>query len=292
MWDELLGSALARWKGEATELGVEPATPSAPLHFLYEDALAVARFHARYWTAERSADGVVGRRGLEQAVGAGVLRNELNERTGADIRSLVAAVQEAHVAYLLRTEPLPASPAERGRFVLSEITAALEWLFDDGVEEDDSTGGRVGAARDEAPETVEELAFALEDYSRLAEPYREAIDGIGGFDAALVDEAREIAAALRAHALPSPPSPETAAALALRGKLITLLLARMELVRAAARFVFRDDPEILREATSAYEPRVRAAARRAAARRSMTPRAAVSESATLERSRALRERTL
>ncbi|XYH95849.1 hypothetical protein ACMHYB_49995 [Sorangium sp. So ce1128] len=53
-------------------------------------------------------------------------------------------------------------------------------------------------------------------------------------------------------------------ALVLRNKVIGLLSVRLSTVRAAARFVFRDRPDIVREATSAYERRRRAeSARRA-----------------------------
>ena len=53
------------------------------------------------------------------------------------------------------------------------------------------------------------------------------------------------------------------AALALRNKLVVLLMGRMSAVRAAARFVFRGQPEIVREVTSEYERRRPAAGRRA-----------------------------
>ncbi|WP_437722481.1 hypothetical protein [Sorangium sp. So ce861] len=53
-------------------------------------------------------------------------------------------------------------------------------------------------------------------------------------------------------------------ALLLRNKVIGLLNARISTVRAAARFVFRDRPDIVRESTSAYERRRRAEAKRRA----------------------------
>jgi hypothetical protein len=58
-------------------------------------------------------------------------------------------------------------------------------------------------------------------------------------------------------------SAEARKALELRNKVTSVLLERMNLVRAAAKFVFRGNPEIVREATSAYGRRRRAAARRA-----------------------------
>ncbi|WP_437939441.1 hypothetical protein [Sorangium sp. So ce341] len=62
-------------------------------------------------------------------------------------------------------------------------------------------------------------------------------------------------------------------ALLLRNKLAALLVERMGLVRSAARFVFRSQPEIVREVTSAYERRKRAAARRSKAQPGPAPAA-------------------
>lgn len=103
---------------------------------------------------------------------------------------------------------------------------------------------------------------------RLGEKYRSKIDGLGGFDAKMLDEAKVVAAELRDRpAIPVVLGDEAARALALRNRLAMLLAAKMNAVRSAARFVFRHRPEIVREATSAYERRRRAAARRNALRK-------------------------
>ncbi|XYH95850.1 hypothetical protein ACMHYB_50000 [Sorangium sp. So ce1128] len=84
--------------------------------------------------------------------------------------------------------------------MLDEITATLEWLFDDGVEdENDARLAKLGQADADDPATADALALALDDYAALGAPHREAMDGLGGLEAAMLDEARELAAALRAH---------------------------------------------------------------------------------------------
>jgi hypothetical protein len=94
------------------------------------------------------------------------------------------------------------------------------------------------------------------------------MDGLGGFEAAFIDEARDVAIALRERpATPAVQSEDAKAALVLRNKVLTLLWDRMSAVRSAARFVFRGQPEIIREATSTYERRRRAAARRSGAKK-------------------------
>lgn len=78
-------------------------------------------------------------------------------------------------------------------------------------------------------------------------------------------QAVDLAASLRAHLAQGAALGEKAReALVLRNKVIGLLSARISTVRAAARFVFRDRPEIVREATSTYERRRRAEAKRRA----------------------------
>lgn len=69
-------------------------------------------------------------------------------------------------------------------------------------------------------------------------------------------------------------SQKSRAALALRNKLMGLLVTRMSAVRAAARFVFRGQPEIVREVTSDYERRRRAAGRRTKEKSAAAPPAA------------------
>ncbi|WP_437984739.1 hypothetical protein [Sorangium sp. So ce117] len=91
-------------------------------------------------------------------------------------------------------------------------------------------------------------------------------------DAAHLDEARAVAAELRSRpAQAEAISGQAQDALLLRNKLATLLVERMGLVRNAARFVFRGQPEIVHEVTSAYERRKRAAARRAKATAASSP---------------------
>ncbi|KYF74698.1 hypothetical protein BE17_19345 [Sorangium cellulosum] len=262
------------WMAEAlASPGDAALSIPVPLHVLFGEAVDVARFHKAYWKPEVK-DGKVVRRGLEMAANKkkGSL---LTAKTGEEILSLQRAAVEAGTRYLLVVDPKKASPFERGQVVLDEITATLEWLFDDGVEDDnDAMLARLGKAHADDPATADALALALDDYAALAAPHREAMDGLGGFDAAMLDEARALAAALRAHPTEAAGLSERAReALGLRNKLIGLLLARVSAVRAAARFVFRDRPDIVREVTSAYGRRRRAEAARRAKKKAGAPEA-------------------
>jgi len=102
----------------------------------------------------------------------------------------------------------------------------------------------------------------------LATKYRDALTKLQGFDIALIDEARTLAAALRqqsAAALTRTNADTQREALALRNRLLTLLIERVKRVRRAAAYVFRNQPDIVRKFTSAFERRQRASRRRAKA---------------------------
>jgi hypothetical protein len=263
-------SDLDRWKDAALNVESDELPPAnAPFHVLLGEAVDVARFTETYWETKLDAKKHVTRFGLDSAAGN---KSRLYAGIAQDILSLQRAAQDANTRYLLIVSPGGADPMARGQFLHNELTATLEWLFDDGVEdENDAKLAALESAHAEDPQTADALASALDDYAALAEPHREAMDGLGGFDAAYIDEARVVAKALRDKpATRVVMTPEAKSAIALRNKVARLLWDRMSIVRAAARFVFRGQPEIVREATSAYERRKRAAARRAKAKKPPT----------------------
>jgi hypothetical protein len=241
---------------------------NVPLHVLFGEAADVAKFFEKHWKNQVDDKGKVIRLGLESAVPKGARKaraGRLHARTGSEILSLQRATQVAQTCYLLAADHRSERPMARGQFLVGEIAAVLAWCFDDGIEDDkDEMLARVEAAHEGDPQTGDALAGALEDYAALADRYRKDLDGLGGFSAAHIDEAIALASELRGRPVHTATlSDEARQALDLRNKLAGLLLERMNLVRAAARFVFRGKPQIIRDATSAYERRRRAAARRA-----------------------------
>lgn len=243
-----------------------------PLHVITGEAVDVAAFFTRYHATVRDPKTkAVVRPGLES-----VGKQRLDPATAEHITLLVDEVQAAQNRYHLATQGPGTDEVTRGRFVLSEITAVLEYLFDDGVEDErDAQLARVRQANDDTGSS-DALASALADYAGLAGHYRDELDGLGDFDVALVDEAAVLAKAIRARsATPKGPAAKQAAsALELRNRLAALLVQKVASVRSAARFVFRNQPEIRREVSSTYERRSRAARRRAAAKAAAAPAAA------------------
>jgi hypothetical protein len=258
-------SDFERWKDTARASTGEELRSTAPLHVLFGEAADVANFFKEFWKTQKEGDKVV-RRGLDTAMNPNASpERRLSADTGEEILSLQRAGQEAHTRWLLVVK-VKEDVMTRAWLVLGEITDTLEFLFDDGVEdENDKRLAALSTTHADMPNTADALANALSDYAFLAEPHREQMDGLGGFDVKMIDEAKELAEKLRNR----PPSAREASvesreALVLRNKIVNLMTVRMNLVRAAAKFVFRGQAAIIKKATSAYERKRRAEAARAA----------------------------
>jgi hypothetical protein len=176
-------------------------------------------------------------------------------------------LQTSNTDYLLTVTPNQPDVRERAEFVLGEITAALEWLLDDGVDDDrDRQLAALKAEHADGSNSTDALAAELADYAALARQEQKGLEGLGGFDVAMIDEAKSLPRLLRERPT-TPTTPEvTRRALDVRNRIATLLVERMSTVRSAARFVFRNHPEVAREAGSAYSRKRRAAARRSPAK--------------------------
>jgi len=256
-------SPLSMVMAEAKALEGSDFTLPQPVHVISGEAVDVAKFAATYWAARRDPrTGQVVFPGLEMAG----MPDKLPSTIAGEILQLREAFEEANTKYMLTVTPKEEqSPMARARFVLGEIAAALQWLFDDGVsDEKDARLAKVMGAHADDPDTMDAVASELVDYASLAEAYRSDLAGIEAFDVGLIDEAKELAAKLRERSPATrTASAEESEALELRNRVGTLLLRRMNVVRAAARLVFRHHPNVVREVTSAYERRRRSEARRA-----------------------------
>ncbi len=253
---------LEKWRPEALALTAPVDRLPVPIHVLTGEAVDVARVWEHHWAAQRDAAGRVVRPGFELAVhGAGRIKREL----GAEILELQEALSAAHTDYMLTQAPDLQSPIERAQFVVSELHATLEFLFDDG--QDDENDARLDALQETHRDSLSQdaVALALEAYAGLAQMHRDRLSGLGGFDGAMIDEATGLAKSLRersAGKLVGEPANKQKAALDLRNRIATLLYERMGQVRSAARFVFRGDAEVVRKVTSAWQRRRRAEGRR------------------------------
>ncbi len=242
------------WAGEAAQLSSDEFQLAYPVAVYLGETADLVQFMKTYEQPDKAS----GRPGLSS------VKALLPPTIADEIESLAAEVQKAQAAYLMAVDAKSTDTLDRARFVLGEISKVLEFYLDDGVDdENDVRLARVAAAHKD-DSSADALALALENFADLATPHRKAIDGLGDFDAALLDEARTLAKDLRAIVEPTAATATSKVALAHRNRLLQLLDARIRRVRSAARFVFRHHPEIARRASSAYEARRRVEARRAA----------------------------
>ncbi len=259
-------SVLEKWLSAASELKQVRTTFSTPIRVLLGEAVDLARFTNVYWEPVKDSAGKILRPGLALA------GPKLSSTIGSEILELQEALQTANTNYLLTVAPLQPDVRARAQYVLGEIVAALEWWLDDGVDDDrDQQLAALKAEYADGSSSADSMASELSDYAALARQEAAGLEGLGGFELSLVDEAESLAKQLRQRPT-TPNSPEnTRRALDIRNRVATLLLDRMCQVRAAARFVFRNHSLIARESGSAFERRRRAARKVSDKTKSTTP---------------------
>jgi len=233
---------------------------SLPLHIFLREVVELAKFYRAYHANVKDDAGKVTRYGLESA--------RLPIGLADTLLALQKEAQGLHTDWILVVDPnFNVQVRTRSEFVLGEIMAVVDFYLDDGVQ-DDNDQRLAALVTDHAGRGASHaaLALALEDFTALALPMRAELDGLIGFDAALLDEAPGLAEKLRALPVVLRPPPEAEAARLRRDAKLAELYEVVRRVRKAARAVFRDQPEIARQATSAWERMGRAERARAARR--------------------------
>ncbi|MBN2529918.1 MAG: hypothetical protein JXR76_26245 [Deltaproteobacteria bacterium] len=174
--------------------------------------------------------------------------------------------QDAQSEYLMFIEPgqKPSELSDRAKVVLYELKGVIDFHLDDGVEdENDAKFAALNASHENDGESAATLSQALHDYATLARPMADDLDGLGNFDASIIEEAFMLADQLgESPVVGNVHSSEAKALKDKRDHLALLLMQKIRLVRAAARFVFRDYPAIRHQFASAHERHRRAAAKR------------------------------
>lgn len=237
------------------------ATLRLPVPVLQGEGADVAAFWDMYWEPiEEPKTKALLRPGLMLA--GSHLERDLSD----EIRVLVRALGDAQTDYLLAVSAGDDDPTPRARFVLSELMEAIDFLLDDGVEDDRDAQLAALSAAHENIDSQDDLAAALDDFATLGKTLESELEALGTVDVKLIDEALELAAAVRTLSAPKGPK-EQAVLLARRNRLAALLYTKMRRARRAASHVFRHHAEIRKLCTSTYERRRRAASRRAQMKR-------------------------
>jgi hypothetical protein len=210
-----------RWEAAAWALPASVDKLPVPFHVLAGEALDVTRFCQRNWEPVLDRSGQVTRPGLKSAVGNGTFADNIVK----ELLELHDVLQAAQTSYQLLVSGPTGAPVERAQFLLGELRSVLEWFFDDGREDvADAQLDRLIETHDGAF-SQDAVAAALFDFAELANRHRDAIAGLGGFDAELIDDATKVAMELRersAGPAADEPLPAESQALELRNRLGSL----------------------------------------------------------------------
>ncbi len=233
------------------------ARSPVPTRVLLEEAMQLADLVELYWSPARD------RPGLADAGVPG-----LGPDSAARLRALAASTRRA-------LAERPESVAEehealrtRARALLSDLGATLRFLArDPGSDPLPRQLTKIVAAHDPRSRNAMVLYLALDVHAALAEDYLPRLRAIPAFDPKWIDEARALGPALRD--IPSRDrARRKAEATRARRAIVSELVTLVNEIRAAARFVFRHDPDLVRRFTSAH---ARAAQARSRAKRRSSP---------------------
>lgn len=267
---EDVANLVDKWSELAVD--AEEATLRSPIAVILGESVDIAALFDANWNPSP------GRRGVTRPGFVGIARkDDIYEELGAEIRELQIATAFIQSRYLRLVDSPSRAPLDQADHIVSEIRGALAFLFDDGKhDESDAKLERVESAfADSASQDT--MALALEAYADLAEEYRTDLEQLEGFDLSLLDEARPLAAALRDHSaeqLTRISGNEQREVISLRNRLLTLLLDRVDTIRRAARYLYRNQPSEARKFMSAYDRDRRRARRRAQKQAAATTEAA------------------
>jgi hypothetical protein len=254
---EKLTGALGVW-GPLTQ-NVEPTVPDRPCQVLLGEALDLGHAAKVYWEPGTGKDPHPGMK-------AAVVNGLITDSIGTEIIGLALAITHAQWLYRRASSNNREAPVDEGEYLLFEIKGGLQFLFDDGNDDvNDAELARLSKSHSDTS-THDGLAMSLEGFALFANEFRDQLATLPGFDISVIPRAATVARELREQsALKSQVAAESKQReyLALRNSLITLLLERMQIVRRAARFVFRQHPGEAKWFSSEYERKQRARQRAA-----------------------------
>ncbi len=251
--------ARAKWEAAAAKVPLDAPRPGVPWSVLMGEAADVARFVRNHWDPVEG-DPRAARPGLS------TVASRISLAIADEIEELKHLAETAQSAYLLASAPPPSSDVRaKAEKTHSELVRALDYLFDDDVE--DERDAQLATLRATHADTGahDALAAALINFAALASTHRKGLAAMGGFDTKVIDDARALAAELQKIPTPAERAQRGAESdkqRALRDGLAALLMERMRRVRSAARWVFREHPEVARLSTSAFARDRRTAARK------------------------------
>ncbi len=172
---------------------------------------------------------------------------------GEEIRELALVIASVQ-ASRSKAQPRPTrAPVDAGQHLLGEMRSTLSFIFGDDVGSDAHAQTRRLEREFSGSLSHDALALALEAYTDLIHDHRQRVAQESNLDLALLEQARSTAQALRQHSANQLTNDSPERSVALRNRLLSLLLTRMRDVRRAARYFFRDEPQLIKLFESVHE---------------------------------------
>lgn len=250
-----------RWLTAATQVPGDDSPLTVPYDVFLNEARAAAGFVRKRWNPSGATPGL-------SRVSA-----RLPASTPDEILELIDAVQAEHTAATLTVTPEAPADKARASELIAELADALDFSLSapDVARDDIERLAKVRSFHNEHGVNPASLGQDLRNHATLADALRARLTGDDtGFDAGLIDEALALAPRLLRPSLAPARADDGAevtdeGAYAQRNRLLRLLVERVSLVRRCARRVFKSQPDLVLEVTSAYERERRARARKARA---------------------------
>jgi hypothetical protein len=225
----------------------EEQLPKIPLDALLGEATDLAAVVTKYFEPQ-----VID--GKEVGLESVATQSGVTKETADEIWELQTAVSEVKSRYVSLAKESDATVV-RADELLSELPATLSFILEDGHHPEGET--QLAQLRGEFSEVYshDAMALALEGYSELASQHKTAFEEMGVVDAAIINEALQVADALRqrsADRLVGNSADDRKALMQLRNRLVGALQDKMANARRTIRFVFRGHPDIVDKAASRY----------------------------------------
>lgn len=236
---------------DATDEGRAPSTLAMPMATYMIEAHGLAATIAKYW---HSPD-------PKKLPSLSRFAERLPESTSAEIVHLVDLLHGSRDKARALVAVADPEVLSRATFVYRELRAAAELDADDGVQNmKDQELAVLKKSHDGEPGSIAELADALASFAAHARKYQASFATIPDFDKALLTEAAKLVDTLRLRKTSTDAAADMAAKV--RDIYLALLDKRIRNARKVIRYAFRANPEVVREATSAFERERRRANRK------------------------------
>ena len=223
-----------------------------PLNIFLNEASSISGFVERYWDPEDNRPGL--------SMAAPIVTRDMAE----EISSLVAAVSKAQsdAEKEGRTGAVERGVSLRARAWIREMQHLLSWahIRETTAGRDGFTGNLSDANREylKGRKNAGKLAEWVMHYKAIATVNDTLLRNVPGYSPSMISEGDRLMRQLLQTRPGRPKASEARRnALTLRRQLTHVLADRVRRVRSAARFVFRNHPEIRRLATSDFERRRR-----------------------------------